>query len=143
MLSGGFVSRTPMFVMHGDVPLKEIAKGERKMLHRIGLVLFGRLIVKSFPFREAYFLDRALHVREAVQLPLILVGGMNSLQTIESVLEKGFEFVAMARPLIAEPDFINKLKDGSQTQTRCIPCNKCVALMYHDEAKCVLQETVL
>ena len=136
VLSGGFVSKTPMYVMRGDTPYKEFAKGEHRLLAKVGLLLFGRLLVKTYPFKEAYFLEEAIRVRQIVKVPVILVGGLKSRSVIDDVLSQGFDFVGMARPLIAQPDFVARLQRGEITESPCEPCNECVALMYHDEASC-------
>jgi len=136
VLSGGFVSKVPMYVMRGEVPLKEMIATQRRLSHKVGLALFGKLVVKAFPFSEAYFLEDALNVRRAVKLPLALVGGMRSLDTMESTIEQGFELVAMARPLLREPDFIRKLERGETRVSLCEPCNRCMATMYYGEATC-------
>ncbi len=136
VLSGGFVSKTPMYVMRGDTPYKEFAKGERRLLAKVGLVLFGRFLVKTYPFVEAYFLEDAKRVRRSVKVPLVLVGGLKSRAVIEDMLSRGFDFVGMARPLIAQPDFVARLHRGEISESPCEPCNECVALMYHNEASC-------
>lgn len=46
-------------------------------------------------------------------MPLILLGGSNRLDTIERAIEDGFSFVAMGRPLLREPDLIDKMQKGS------------------------------
>ena len=51
---------------------------------------------------------------------------------------KGFEFVAMGRALIADPDLINRLQRGEATRSRCTSCNKCVAEMDRNGVRCVL-----
>ncbi|MFH1434549.1 MAG: NADH:flavin oxidoreductase [Pseudomonadota bacterium] len=136
VLSGGFVSRCPMYIMRGETPLKDMAAAMDDPLRRIGLVLFGGMMVRSFPFKEAYFLDDAMAVRQAVRLPLVLVGGLRSLHVIEEVLGRGFDFVAMARALIREPDFVARLKRGAALASKCDPCNKCMASMYVGESAC-------
>lgn len=137
VLSGGFVSRCPMYVMRGEVPLEEMVRGERALHRKLGLALFGRTVVKAYPFSEAYFLEDALQVRAAVQLPLVLVGGVTRLETMRrAVDEHGFEFVAMARALFREPDLIGRLERGEAEASRCEPCNLCMASMYHSAATC-------
>jgi len=136
VLSGGFVSKCPMYIMRGDVPLKEMITAQKELVRKVGLAAFGRFVVKAYPFREAYFLEDALVVREAVSLPLIFVGGLVTLEKIEEVLERGFDFVAMARALIREPDFVKKLETGETRVSKCEPCNKCMATMYYGEATC-------
>lgn len=140
ILSGGFVSKCPMYLMRGEIPLWEMVKTQRRWTHKIGLALFGRLLVASYPFTEAYFLDQALRIREAVRLPLALVGGLRSLAKMEEVLGRGFDLIAMARPLIIEPDFVRKLERGETTVSKCEPCNRCMASMYFGEFTCPLKE---
>jgi 2,4-dienoyl-CoA reductase-like NADH-dependent reductase (Old Yellow Enzyme family) len=136
ILSGGFVSKVPMYVMRGDVPLKEMLETQRRLSRKVGLALFGRLLVKHFPFSEAYFLEDALRVRGAVRLPLVLVGGLRTLEKMEETLQRGFDFVALARPLIIEPDFVRRLERGEARASICEPCNRCMATMYFGEATC-------
>ncbi len=139
ILSGGFVSKCPMYVMRGDIPLKDLVRSQ-PLLQKIGLIAFGRLIIKTYPFTPAYFLNEALPIRNAVRLPLALVGGLHSIDAIESAFAHGFDMAAMARPLIIEPDFILRLRDGRSTQSRCEPCNICMATMYNGAATCPLRE---
>ena len=140
VLSGGFVSKCPWYVMRGELPLREMVAAQPDLLRKAGLLLFGRMVVKAFAYGEAYFLADALRVREAVDLPLVLVGGINSLATIERVLAHGFDFVAMARALIREPDFVDRLRAGWERgeapSALCEPCNKCIATMYYGPALC-------
>ncbi len=138
-LSGGFSSRTPWFILRGDVPHEEIARGEPRPLHKLGIALFGRFMVPPMAFREAYFLDMAREVRAAVALPLMLVGGLRTRATLDRVLEHGIELVAMARPFIREPAFAQLLAASPDGASACIPCNRCVAAMYHGEQRCPLR----
>jgi 2,4-dienoyl-CoA reductase-like NADH-dependent reductase (Old Yellow Enzyme family) len=138
VLSGGFVSKCPWYVMRGEIPLKDLIDSHPDPIRKAGLFLFGRFFVKPFPFEEAYFLKDALSVRKAVRLPLVLVGGLRSLQKMEEVLSAGMEFIALGRPLIIEPDFVSRLQRGEQQVSRCEPCNKCIAAMYRNEMVCPL-----
>ena len=54
-----------------------------------------------YPFEEAYFLEQARLVREAVDMPLILLGGINNLSTVQLAIDEGFDFVAIGRAFIA------------------------------------------
>jgi len=78
------------------------------------------------PKDEAYFLPLARRAREATDLPLILVGGMRSLEVMERILEEGTaDFIAMSRPLIREPDLPNQWREGRTEPAACISCNNC------------------
>jgi 2,4-dienoyl-CoA reductase-like NADH-dependent reductase (Old Yellow Enzyme family) len=135
-LTGGHTTRSPFFLMRGEVPLWDMVATQKQLVRKIGLALFGKFIVEAFPWEEAYFLAGAREIRKAVKLPLALVGGLNSLAAMERVLGEGFEFVALARALIREPDFIGKLERGEATVSKCHPCNKCMATMYFGPATC-------
>ena len=93
-------------------------------------------MIPDEPFREAYFLDDALRFREALKLPLVYVGGLVSRTKIDEVLGRGFEFVAMARALIREPDFVNRMAREENARNACEHANYCIARMYSREMAC-------
>jgi 2,4-dienoyl-CoA reductase-like NADH-dependent reductase (Old Yellow Enzyme family) len=82
----------------------------------------------------------ARRFRESLDLPLMLLGGITSLDTMEQATELGFEFVAMGRALIREPDLIRRMLAGETKQSLCIPCNRCVAEMERDSTRCVYRD---
>ncbi|MBN2498137.1 MAG: NADH:flavin oxidoreductase [Deltaproteobacteria bacterium] len=142
VLSGGFVSKTPFYMMRGELPVAEMVRNERQALRRIGLRLFGRLFVQEYAFEETFFLKDALEVRAAVSsLPLVLLGGIRRLEQMDrAVCEHGFDFVSMGRPLIMEPDLIRRMQRGEATCSRCEPCNKCVGEMENSGIRCTHPE---
>ena len=52
------------------------------------------------------------------------------------VLDSGFEFAAMARALINEPDFVNRMRDAGELRCGCDHTNYCIARMYSIEMAC-------
>jgi 2,4-dienoyl-CoA reductase-like NADH-dependent reductase (Old Yellow Enzyme family) len=140
VLSGGFVSRAPMYVMRGSMPVDVMAHHMHEKWMKPGVRIFGNMLMKPEPFREAYFLEDALKVRSEVSLPLIYVGGLVSLQSINRVLDSGFEFVQMARALIQDPGFVNRLKNGELTRSECNHANYCIAVMYSGRMACYQNE---
>ena len=136
VLSGGFVSKAPMYVMRGAMPIAAMARYMANPLMRTGTRMFAPLLIKPQPFREAYFLEDALKVRQVVKIPLIYVGGLKTGAAIESVLSQGFEFVQVARALIQDPAFIGKLKTGEATISGCHSSNFCIAHMYSGKMVC-------
>jgi 2,4-dienoyl-CoA reductase-like NADH-dependent reductase (Old Yellow Enzyme family) len=143
VLSGGFVSKVPMYVMRGDVPFAQMYENESSATKKVGLLLLGKVMVKAFEFREAYFLEDARAVRRAVDVPLMLVGGMRSVGTIREVVGEGFELVAMARPLIVEPDLVERMRRGETDGSVCEPCNRCIAAMDGGDMRCTERERLL
>ena len=116
VLSSGFVSRAPMAVMRGRIPTKTMSyyMGWNEWLQKIVVDLFGQWLIKDYKFEECFFLENAKKFREALKGPLVYVGGIVSREGIEKVLDSGFEMVQMARCLINDPAFINKMKEGDK-----------------------------
>jgi 2,4-dienoyl-CoA reductase-like NADH-dependent reductase (Old Yellow Enzyme family) len=70
-------------------------------------------------------------------MPLILLGGINRLDTIERALHDGFAFVQMARALLREPDLLRRMQEDRSYESLCIHCNKCMPTIYRG-TRCVL-----
>jgi 2,4-dienoyl-CoA reductase-like NADH-dependent reductase (Old Yellow Enzyme family) len=138
VLSGGFTSRTPFFLLRGGRPLAEMIEVAPSAIQKLVLRLTGPLIIRAYPFTEMFFLPEAAEVRKAVRMPLVLLGGVLSLENLERAMREGFEFVALGRALIADPDLVNRMARGEATRSRCISCNKCVAEMDRGGVRCVL-----
>ena len=136
VLSGGFVSRAPMYVMRGQMPIRTLTYYMKQLWLKAGVKLAGRWMIPSVPFREAYFYEDALQFRKALKLPLVYVGGLVSREKIDMVLDSGFECVAMARALINEPDFVNRMKERGELRCGCEHTNYCIARMYSVEMAC-------
>jgi 2,4-dienoyl-CoA reductase-like NADH-dependent reductase (Old Yellow Enzyme family) len=136
--SGGFVSRAPLYMLRGEVPLAPMIAVQKKLVAKLGLFFFGRLLVQRYPYTEAFFSDEARRLRSAVRLPLVLLGGIKSRATIDRALSDGFELVAMARALIHDPDFPRQLATGLDASS-CVPCNECIAEMDRGGVRCTRQ----
>ena len=139
VLSSGFVSRAPMAVMRGRIPTKTMGyyMGWNEWLQKIVVTLFGQWMIKQYDFEECFFLENAKRFREALKMPLIYVGGLVSREGIERVLDEGFELVQMARALINDPSFVNKMKEGDlTTRSGCDHRDYCIARMYSRDMQC-------
>ncbi len=135
VLSGGFVSKAPMYVMRGSMPITTMTHYMKQWWLKWGVRMVGHQMIPSVPYKDAYFLEDALKFREALDLPLIYVGGLTKKSVIEDVLSRGFEFVQMARALIRTPDFVNQMKQGVEC-AGCEHSNYCIARMYSREMAC-------
>ena len=139
VLSAGFVSRAPMEVMRGAMPIRTLAHymDMRKFWWlKAMLRLAGRIIIPTVPYRDAYFLEDAKAFRAAVRLPLVYVGGMVSRVSMEEVLGAGFDAIQMARALVRDTDFVNKLHSGEVERSECRHSNYCIGRMYTLEMRC-------
>ena len=135
-LTGGSSYGNGMYFFRGEVPMDEFAAAQPKLVG-LGLKMFGSRIFPEYPFEEAFFLPFARQFRDALSMPLVLLGGINRLDTIEGAMGEGFEFVAMARALLREPDLVNKFAAESSTAGLCVHCNKCLPTIYTG-TRCVL-----
>lgn len=136
VLSGGFVSRAPMYVMRGTMPIRTLTHYMPWGYLPIGVRMVGKYMIPSVPFKEAYFLEDALKFRKALHMPLIYVGGLIARDKIEEVLNEGFQFVAMARALVNDPGFVNRMKSDEHARVDCGHSNYCVARIYTRDMVC-------
>lgn len=137
-LTGGSSFENPMYLFRGEVPVAEMA---RTMPKAIGMAfrLTSKKFMKAYPFTEGFFFDYARQFRDALDMPLILLGGVNKLETVHQALGEGFEFVAMGRALLREPNLINQWASGNTGASLCIHCNKCMPSIYAG-THCVLAQ---
>jgi len=135
-LTGGSSLRNAMYYFRGDVPMAEFIATQPRVVGW-GLRLFGKRIFPELPFEEGFFLPFARQFREVLSMPLILLGGINRLDTVEHALSEGFEFVAMARALLREPDLPNRMRNDQHSAGLCVHCNKCLPTIYTG-TRCVL-----
>lgn len=78
------------------------------------------------PGAEAYNLELARRIRDVVTCPVMVVGGFRSHEVAEKALQDaGMDYIAMARPLIREPDLANRWLKGDRRPATCISCNSC------------------
>ncbi|MFT5681327.1 MAG: 2,4-dienoyl-CoA reductase-like NADH-dependent reductase (Old Yellow Enzyme family) [Myxococcota bacterium] len=135
--SGGLVQRSAFYLLRGQTPLTAMIASEASILQRISMRIFGPLLVKTVPYRSSFFAEDAAAVLDAVTVPVVLIGGIDSAAAIRQAMARGFGFVAMGRALLADPDFIARMEDGEDVISRCNHCNECVALM-DEGVHCVL-----
>ncbi|BBO76633.1 NADH oxidase [Desulfosarcina widdelii] len=78
------------------------------------------------PEKEAYFQEAARAFKKELSVPLILVGGIRSPEVAERLLADGTaDYFSMSRPLIREPDLVNRWQSGDRSPARCISDNLC------------------
>ena len=137
VLSGGLVSPTPMYVMRGEMPIHTMTHYMDKAWLKYGVRACGKMMVPTVPYQEAFFLEDALRFRQAMpDMKFIYVGGLVAGDKINEVLSHGFEAVQMARSLLNEPDFVNRLKEDPHHRCGCRHSNYCIARMYSVNMAC-------
>ncbi|MEV6252853.1 NADH:flavin oxidoreductase [Nocardia sp. NPDC051911] len=128
-LTAGSSLLNPMLLFHGDAPRKSFGD-VLPVPARWGFRMVGKAFLKEYPYREAYLLERARHFRRELSMPLILLGGITNLDTMRLARAEGFEFVAMGRALLREPNLLRRIQSDASTRSACVHCNECMPTIY-------------
>jgi 2,4-dienoyl-CoA reductase-like NADH-dependent reductase (Old Yellow Enzyme family) len=135
-LTAGSSLLNPMYLFRGDAPVKEFAAQFRRPL-RLAIRLSGTRFLRGYPYQEAFLLEHARRFRAELDLPLILLGGVTNRETMDRAMAEGFQFVAMARALLREPDLVARIAADPATESQCTHCNRCMPTIYTG-TRCVL-----
>ena len=137
VLSGGFVSKAPMYVMKGSMPIQAMTHYMSPWWLKYSVKYFGKIMVPSHPFTPLYFLEQARMFRKELSLPLVYVGGVTGREDADKIIdEEGFQFLQMGRALLHDTDFVNKMKDNATHHSGCEHINYCIARMYSKDMAC-------
>ncbi|HWQ20474.1 MAG TPA: hypothetical protein VN455_11895 [Methanotrichaceae archaeon] len=96
---------------------------------------------KVKPEDEGYYREAAMRFKEKIDLPLMLTGGIRSYQTAKRFIEQGVaDYIGLSRPLICEPELINRWKSGDIRPSGCISDNSCLkSLLEGNRLRCDLR----
>jgi 2,4-dienoyl-CoA reductase-like NADH-dependent reductase (Old Yellow Enzyme family) len=128
-MTAGSSLLNPMYLFKGPAPLEEFAAAMREPV-RTGVRLFGRARLHSYPYRDGYLLEDAKRVRAAIGLPMVLLGGVTNRAVMDEAMAAGFQFVAMGRALLREPDLVHRLRAEPGARSLCSHCNRCMPTIY-------------
>lgn len=148
VLSGGTVSRSPMTILSGAMPVKTLAHYMpmksfwwlKAALHLPGV---GPIMMPTSPFKELYFMPQAKRFQAELKdlcdkagTTLIYVGGVQSGDNCQTIMDEGFELFQLAHVLIKDPDFVNHVQQDPHYHAGCGRSNYCVGRMYTLNMKC-------
>jgi len=86
----------------------------------------AQVVLPPMSFSDATFLDYAADVKKRVSVPVIAVGRLGDPTIAERAVSQGkADFVALGRTLIAEPQWVEKVRRGEPIR-RCLSCNTCI-----------------
>lgn len=75
---------------------------------------------------EGYFRAAAMSLASLIDVPVVLVGGLRSIEKINQYLdETRIEYVSLSRPLVREPNLILRWQQGDTAPSLCVSCNTC------------------
>ncbi|MBN3452805.1 NADH:flavin oxidoreductase [Mycobacterium sp. DSM 3803] len=128
-LTAGSSLVNPMYLFRGGAPVREFAANFTPPISW-GVRMSGNKFFREYPYHEAYLLRDARKFRAELTMPLILLGGITNRETMDRAMAEGFDFVAMGRALLAEPDLINRIRADSSVRSKCTHCNRCMPTIY-------------
>lgn len=139
VLSGGFVSRHPMYVMRGQFPIKTIVHyfPWRQWWLKVGVLLGGKIVAPTVPFKKLFFLEDAMKFRKAMpDFPFVYVGGVVDRKGADKVIDLGFPLLQMGRAVLEDTDFVNKMRNDENHCSACEHSNFCIGRMYSRSMQC-------
>jgi 2,4-dienoyl-CoA reductase-like NADH-dependent reductase (Old Yellow Enzyme family) len=107
-----------------------------KFIKLIAKSIIPAITSKIKPY-DNYNVDYAKEIKSNVNIPIIVVGGIKDIDSIDSILKgEKADFVSMSRPLIAEPNLVKKFKEKTQNKSKCINCNYCMIASEEKTLRC-------
>ncbi|MBR6116527.1 MAG: NADH:flavin oxidoreductase [Paludibacteraceae bacterium] len=155
VLSGGTVSRRPMTILGGAMPYKTLAHYMNMrsfwwLKAALNIPGVAAVMTPTVPFSELYFMDQAKIFQEALKeelqpttnealtgpIALIYVGGVQSGDNCQQIMDEGFPLFQIAHVLIKDPDFVKHVQADPHYHAGCHRSNYCVGRMYSKDMKC-------
>jgi 2,4-dienoyl-CoA reductase-like NADH-dependent reductase (Old Yellow Enzyme family) len=116
------MTKVPVDAVLGLMPFYRDMPSYRKFLFRLA----APFLAKVHKPISNYNVGAAELIKRNVDVPVIVVGGIRSLQDITTIIsEKGIDFVSLSRPFVIEPDIASRFQQG-QERSRCIDCGYCL-----------------
>jgi 2,4-dienoyl-CoA reductase-like NADH-dependent reductase (Old Yellow Enzyme family) len=124
-MTGGSSLLNPMYLFRGGAPVEEFVEVMPQPMKTVMRVA-GRKFIREYPYQDTFLLEHARKVRQEIALPMVLLGGVTDRASMDLAMDEGFEFVAMGRALLREPDLVNRIAADAATPSLCIHCNRCM-----------------
>ena len=102
----------------------------KSLIVRIGMMMQPKSKEPDREFKPLYSLETARQIRAAVDMPLCYLGGAQTMDNFNSVIDEGFDAIGLGRALLYNPGLIKGLHTGNIKNSGCTACNQCVTLMY-------------
>lgn len=119
----------PMYYFRGAAPRREMAATMPPPVGA-GMRLVGRAFLREYPYEPMYLMETARRFRRQLAMPLVYLGGVTDAEGMDAALAAGFEYVAMGRALLREPDLLRRIARDSSVRSACIHCNKCMPTIF-------------
>ncbi len=141
-VSGG-IMEDGLYIMRGEKLPADAAMGYNfkyknlpRLVKTIAKPILKRFMKQPKPLLK-FNLDSAIQIKKAINIPVIVVGGINNIDDINHIIEnQNIDYVSMCRPFIIEPNIVSKFHKGTQTKSKCIMCNYCAIICEEKPLKC-------
>lgn len=141
--SAGTSSHNPMPMFRGESIAPGIIQTAPNLVSRLLFQLIAAKMFQPLAYRELYFLDGHKRIRERVKTAkMVYVGGCHTVQSLQTVMRAGVDFVQIGRALIKDPAYVNNvLQQGEKYVNGCTHCNYCVTSFERPGGvRCILNE---
>ncbi len=131
-----------MTMIRGPFPVRLATRTARELARlpcpvRAMVAATDPVAKRLFPFRENYNLKYARELNSLIQVPVLTVGGVRDPASMEDIISEGAaDMISLARPLIAEPEFVNRIANGDLSPSKCVNCNICLMHIQVKPLKC-------
>jgi len=142
-IPGGFsfedAATVAVWLQEASVDALELSGGCRQAGENLMAARKGKIRI---PDGEVYYREAAKRIKSRLSIPLILVGGIRSFEVANGLVESGVaDYISLARPLICEPDLVNRWRNGDRSPALCVSDNACYGPAYAGEGiRCVTFE---
>jgi 2,4-dienoyl-CoA reductase-like NADH-dependent reductase (Old Yellow Enzyme family) len=128
--------------LRGDIPMDVILDEwdmfkNKGVLFRFFMRHIASKLIKPIPFTQGYNRESAKIIKKEVKVPIFSVGGMIDPAFMEETIQSGgADYISLCRALITDPNFPNKIREGSRELSRCIHCNLCLFYLATRSVRC-------
>jgi 2,4-dienoyl-CoA reductase-like NADH-dependent reductase (Old Yellow Enzyme family) len=135
------IAEDGMSSLRGELPidllLDDLGMFRKKKVMRFVMRHFGKKIMRVPPITEAYNRSAARAIKEAVDVPILTVGGITDPAVMEDIIKKGdADYISLSRALIFDPKFPQRIEKGEKKPSGCIHCNHCLFYMPLSPLRC-------
>ena len=128
--------------LRGEIPFDVILDEwdmykNKGFLYRFIMRKYGSKFIRPIPFTQGYNRESAKNIKKIVDVPIFAVGGMIDPTFMEETIQSGeADYISLCRALITDPNFPNKIREGSRELSRCIHCNLCLFYLATRSVRC-------
>jgi 2,4-dienoyl-CoA reductase-like NADH-dependent reductase (Old Yellow Enzyme family) len=120
-----------------EILIEDLKLFEKKPVIRFIMRHFGQKLIKIPSFSYGFNLDAVNSIKRKINIPIFALGGMHSPDLmIDAIKNNKTDYISLCRPLIIDPAFPQKIKEGDLNPSKCLQCNHCFFYLFQAPLKC-------